>query len=115
MLTRAELIDHSGHGSVRRDAGSFYINAGASVRGSLTAAGIVAIDLDGRLVEGTAAPPLEFPLHAEIYRARPDVHAVLHTHPKWSTLLTMVGRPFQPVYPQGTLLGDVPVPDPRCR
>ena len=111
MLTHAELIDYSGHGSARRDAGSFYINAGASVRGSLTAADIVAVDLDGRLVEGTAAPPLEFPLHAEIYRARPDVHAVLHTHPKWSTFLTMVGTPFRPVFPQGTLLGEVPVLD----
>ncbi|HEX9369148.1 MAG TPA: class II aldolase/adducin family protein, partial [Vicinamibacterales bacterium] len=56
-------------------------------------------------------PPLELPLHAEIYRARPDVHAVLHTHPKWSTFLTMVGTPFRPVFPQGTLLGDVPVLD----
>lgn len=111
MLAHAELIDYSGHASARRDAGSFYINAGASVRGSLTAADIVAVDLDGRLVEGTAAPPLEFPLHAEIYRARPDVHAVLHTHPKWSTFLTMVGTPFRPVFPQGTLLGEVPVLD----
>jgi ribulose-5-phosphate 4-epimerase/fuculose-1-phosphate aldolase len=111
MLTQAELIDYSGHGSARRDAGSFYINSGASVRATLTAADIVAIDLDGRLCEGDAAPPLEFPLHAEIYRARPDVGAVLHTHPQWSTLLTMVGAPYQPVFPQGALLGAVPVLD----
>lgn len=111
MLTRAELIDHSGHGSVRRDGGSCYLNSGASVRGTLTRGDIVAIDFDGRLVEGTAAPPLEFPLHAEIYRARPDVHAVLHTHPRWSTFLTMVGVPFRPVFPQGSLLGEVPVLD----
>lgn len=111
MLTRAELIDYSGHGSARRGADSFYINSGASVRATLTAADIVAVDLDGGLVEGTAKPPLEFPLHAEIYRARPDVQAILHTHPKWSTLLTMVGTPFQPVFPQGALLGAVPVLD----
>jgi ribulose-5-phosphate 4-epimerase/fuculose-1-phosphate aldolase len=111
MLTQAELVDYSGHCSVRRDAGSFYINSAASVRSTLTADDIVAIDFDGGLLEGSDRPPLEFPLHAEIYRARPDVHVVMHTHPKWSTLLTMVGAPFRPVFPQGALLGDVPVLD----
>jgi L-fuculose-phosphate aldolase len=111
MLTRAELIDYSGHCSARRDADSFYINSGASIRATLTAADIVAIDLDGGLREGTAAPPFEFPLHAEIYRARPDVQVVMHTHPQWSTILTMVGAPWRPVCPQGALLGAVPVLD----
>jgi ribulose-5-phosphate 4-epimerase/fuculose-1-phosphate aldolase len=111
MLTHADLIDYSGHCSARRDAESFYINSGASIRSTLTAEDIVAVDLDGELQEGTARPPLEFPLHAEIYRARSDVRVVMHTHPKWSTLLTMVGEPFRPVFPQGALLGDVPVLD----
>jgi ribulose-5-phosphate 4-epimerase/fuculose-1-phosphate aldolase len=111
MLTHAELVDYSGHCSARRDASSFYINSGASIRATLTAVDIVAIDFDGALREGKAAPPLEFPLHAEIYRARPEVQVVMHTHPKWSTLLTMVGVPYRPVFPQGALLGDVPVFD----
>jgi ribulose-5-phosphate 4-epimerase/fuculose-1-phosphate aldolase len=109
MLARADIVDHSGHGSARRDAATFYINSGASTRGTLTAADIVAVDLDGRLVDGRERPPLEFPLHAEIYRARPDVRAVLHTHPRWSTLLTMVGAPYRVVYAQGALLAGIPV------
>jgi len=111
MLTRAEHIDWGGHGSARRDAASFFINSGASIRSALSPDDIVAIDFDGRLQQGTAKPPLEFPLHAEIYRARPDVSAIMHTHPKWSTLLSMVGAAFRPVFPQGALLGDVPVLD----
>lgn len=111
MLAAAEQIDHSGHCSLRRDAESFYINAGASIRASATIANIVAIDFDGGLVEGTELPPLEYPLHAEVYRARPDVQAVVHTHPRWSTLFTMVGMPVLPVFPQGALLGDLPVLD----
>jgi L-fuculose-phosphate aldolase len=111
MLVRAEIIDYSGHGSIRRDERSFYINSGASVRGRLAADDIVAVDLSGALVEGTARPPLEFHIHSEIYRARPEVGAVLHTHPKWSTYLTMAGVPYQPVFGQGVLLGDVPVLD----
>ncbi len=81
MLERAEIIDHNGHCSVRRDAGSFWINSGALVRGALSADDIVATDLDGELLEGEARPPLEFHIHSEIYRRRADVNAVAHTHP----------------------------------
>ena len=111
MLARAEIVDHSGHGSARRDRESFFINSGASTRGTLTADDIVAVDLDGTLVEGALNPPLEFHLHAAIYRARPDVQAVMHTHPRWSTVLTMAGAAYEVVYAQGALLGTVPVFD----
>jgi L-ribulose-5-phosphate 4-epimerase len=111
MLERAAIVDHSGHGSVRRDATSFYVNSAASARGALTIDDIVAVDLDGQLIEGSARPPLEFHIHTEIYRARPDVQAIMHTHPRWSTLLTMVGAPYQVVYAQGALLGDIALVD----
>jgi len=111
MLEKAGYIDHNGHCSARRDANSFYINSGASVRGSLAVDDIVSVDLAGNLVEGTAKPPLEYHIHSEIYRARPDVNAVMHTHPQWSTFLSMVGEKYRPVYAQGVLLGDMPVMD----
>ena len=111
MLERAGIIDHNGHCSARRDASSFYVNSGASVRGALTTADIVAVDLDGHLIEGTARPPLEFHIHSEIYRARADVNSVMHTHPQWSTFLTMAGVGYQAVYAQGVLLGDIPLLD----
>jgi L-fuculose-phosphate aldolase len=109
MLARAEIVDHSGHASARRNERSFYINSAASSRLTLSANDIVAIDLDGNLVEGEARPPFEFYIHAEIYRRRHDVSAVMHTHPRWSTLLTMVGARYRVVYAQGALLRDVPV------
>ena len=45
MLEHAEYIDHNGHCSVRRDANSFYINSGASMRLAL-------FDLDNTLLAG---------------------------------------------------------------
>ena len=111
MLARADIVDHSGHASARRDGESFYINSAASARGALTTGDIVTIDLDGNLVEGSARPPFEFHIHSEIYRARHDAHAVVHTHPRWSTFLTMVGAPYRAVYAQGALLGDIPLLD----
>ena len=111
MLARAEIVDHSGHGSARRDSASFYINSAASARGTLTADDIVAVDLDGNLIEGSSRPPLEFHIHSEIYRVRPDVQAVMHTHPRWSTFLTMVGARYRAVYAQGSLIGEIPLFD----
>jgi len=111
MLERAGIIDHNGHCSARRDAGSFYINSGAAVRGALSCDDIVTVDLNGALMEGALKPPLEFHIHSEVYRARPDVNAVMHTHPQWSTFLTMAGVPYKPVYAQGVLLGEMPLMD----
>ena len=111
MLASADIIDHSGHGSARRDGESFYINSASSTRRVLTPDDLVAVDLDGNVIEGSARPPFEFHIHAEIYRVRPDVHAVMHTHPRWSTFLTMVGAKYRPVSGQGALLGSVPLLD----
>jgi L-fuculose-phosphate aldolase len=110
MLERAEIIDFNGHFSWRVPGKEqMLINSGASVRSALTADDIVLIDFDGQLVEGEAAPPMEFHIHSEIYRARPDVGAVVHTHPLWSTLFSMAGVPVQPVIMQAAVLGPIGV------
>jgi L-fuculose-phosphate aldolase len=70
---------------------------------------LVEIDLAGTRLRGEESPPMEYHIHAEIYRARPDVGAIVHAHPTWSTVLTIGGHRLKPVYAQGTLLGDVPV------
>ena len=81
------------------------------MRGALSEADIIAIDMDGKPLDGNVPPPLEFHLHTEIYRARPDVNAIVHTHPRWSTYLSMTGTSYKPVYAQGVLLGDIPLFD----
>jgi L-ribulose-5-phosphate 4-epimerase len=108
MMERAQIIDFNGHFSARL-AGTEHmlINSGASVRSALTAADIVTIDMDGNLVDGDAVPPMEFHIHAEIYRRRADVNAVVHTHPLWSTLFSMVGQPVLPVIMQAAVLGKI--------
>jgi ribulose-5-phosphate 4-epimerase/fuculose-1-phosphate aldolase len=87
------------------------INIGSCQRSRLTVGDICTIDMEGNVIEGNGKPPLEFHLHAGIYRARADVKAVVHAHPKWSTFLTMVGESYQPVYAQGSLVYPMPVLD----
>lgn len=111
MLEQSDIIDYNGHASIRAGEGRMYINIGSCQRSMLTVADICTIDMEGNVLEGNGKPPLEFHLHAGIYRARPDVTAVVHAHPKWSTFLTMVGRGYQPVYAQGSLVYPMPVLD----
>lgn len=111
MLEHQEIIDYNGHASIRLDDGRLLINAGNCQRSRLSVDDICTIDLDGQVEAGRGKPPLEFHLHAGIYRARPDVRAVVHAHPRWSTVLTMAGKPYLPVYAQGSLVHPVPVLD----
>jgi L-fuculose-phosphate aldolase len=111
MLEQADIIDYNGHVSARVGDNRVLINIGSCQRSALTVDDICAIDLEGKLIEGKANPPLECHLHCGIYRARNDVKAVVHAHSKWTTFLTMVGAKYLPVYAQGSLLYPVPVLD----
>jgi L-fuculose-phosphate aldolase len=112
MLEHEGIIDYNGHASIRLDEHHMLINTGACRRSQLTADDICTIDMDGQVVDAAPGkPPLEFHLHAGIYRARADVKAVVHAHPKWSTYLTMAGKAYAPVYAQGSLVHPVPVLD----
>jgi len=58
---------------------------------------IVVVDEEGKRVEGKSVPSAELPLHAAVYRARPDVGAVIHAHPPMSSATSVVGRPIPPI------------------
>lgn len=111
MLESSDIIDYNGHASTRAGEGRMYINIGTCQRSQLTTDDICTIDFDGNVLEGNGKPPLEFHLHAGIYKARGDVEAIVHAHPKWSTFLTMVGESYEPVYAQGTLVYPMPILD----
>lgn len=109
MMERAEVIDFNGHMSCRLPgSANILINSGKSVRSALAPADIIEIDLDGQpAAPEKTAPPMEFHLHAAIYRARPDVNAVAHTHPLWSTLFSSAGVAVEPVTMQAAVMGPV--------
>ena len=111
MLEKGDVIDYNGHCSTRIADDRILINIGSCQRSLATADDICTIDMEGNLIEGRAKPPLEFHLHTGIYRARPDVRAIVHAHPRWSTFLTMVGEPYRPVYAQGSIIYPVPLLD----
>jgi len=58
---------------------------------------VVACDLDARQLEGKRALHHEMPIHTEIYRRRPDVTCVVHTHPFHTAAYASADAEFQMV------------------
>lgn len=90
-----------GHVSLRLPDGRVLMRCrGPQERGLLftTADDIRLVDLDdsGDVGEGYRLPN-EYPIHAEILRARPDVASVVHAHPVNTVITALADRPLRPV------------------
>jgi len=75
-----------GHVSARDSARVLMKRKGLGLE-EVTPRDVLTLDLEGRKVAGDGIVHLEAPLHTEVYKARPDVGAVIHTHPVYSTAL----------------------------
>ncbi len=64
---------------------------------SLTPEDIALVDLDGRTTWGEKSPSVDTATHLYIYRHRPDVNGVVHTHSNYATAFAALGEPI-PVY-----------------
>lgn len=60
---------------------------------SMASGDIVLMRLDGTVLEPGHKPSSEWRLHAEIYKARLDVNAVVHTHSPYATSFAVAGLP----------------------
>tara|TARA_R110002072_G_scaffold302710_2_gene487733 strand:+ start:297953 stop:299242 length:1290 start_codon:yes stop_codon:yes gene_type:complete len=69
-----------GNLSIREESGDIWISPARVDKGNLTRNDIVCVKPDGS-VEGPHRPSSEFPFHKAIYKARPDLQAIVHAHP----------------------------------
>jgi ribulose-5-phosphate 4-epimerase/fuculose-1-phosphate aldolase len=103
ILAREGLVSGVlGHVSARDSDSSVLIRCrGPQERGVglTTAEDIRAIDLDGHPVEELSGwqPPKELWIHTELYRARPEVSAVVHAHPTAALLCGLAELTPRPV------------------
>jgi len=89
-----------GNISVREPNGDVWITPARVDKGSLHREDIVRIFPDGSR-EGIHAPSSEYPFHLGIYKARPDVRAVIHAHPGSLVSFSICGQvPDTRVFPQ---------------
>lgn len=91
-LVKIDLIRiSSGNVSTRLPDGNIAITPSGVLYATMKPEDIVVMDLDNQLVEGEYKPSSEKQLHSEIYKARPDVGAVVHTHSRYSIAFAAVG------------------------
>jgi ribulose-5-phosphate 4-epimerase/fuculose-1-phosphate aldolase len=117
ILAHQGVLDAFGHVSVRhpeRD-GEFLISRSCAPE-LVDLDDIITMRLDGSITEGEGAKPyLEVSIHAEIYRARPDVRAIVHSHAPSVIPFGIVEQPLRPVYHMaGFLAKGAPVFDIRA-
>lgn len=112
-------LSHQGHFSgtggniaLRIDAEHIAVTPSATDYLTMTDDDVCVLRLaDLRQVEGTKSPTVESGLHAQVLRARPDVHASVHTHQPVASACALLGQPLQvPPGPLRRLLGEhIPV------
>lgn len=78
----------------RRTARGFVITPSGLPYAGLTADDLVEVALDGTTVAGQRRPSSEWRLHADIYAARGDAQAIVHTHSPHATALSCARRPI---------------------
>lgn len=99
-----------GHASARVPGEERVLMKGAGLGlEEVTAADVVEIDLDGTQVAGRGRRHSEYPIHTELYRARPYVAAVVHTHPPHAVALGATGATIEAVGHEGALFVGTPV------
>jgi HCOMODA/2-hydroxy-3-carboxy-muconic semialdehyde decarboxylase len=108
-LASLSVLDAFGHVSMRdpRDPRRYLISRSIAPE-SVDAADIIALDLDSRAVHAEDEDKLLYRerfIHGEIYKARPDVNAVVHSHSPTVVPFTVTRRKLQPLLHNAGFLG----------
>ncbi|MPS26050.1 MAG: class II aldolase/adducin family protein [Alcaligenaceae bacterium] len=117
VLAKYNVLDGFGHVSVRHPERPGHFLLSRSLAPELvTAADIMEFDAESEPMAGeTRTPYLERYIHGEIYRARPDVNAVVHSHSPSVIPFASSSVRLRPIYHMaGFLSGGAPVFDIRC-
>jgi ribulose-5-phosphate 4-epimerase/fuculose-1-phosphate aldolase len=64
---------------------------------------VLLVSWHGEVLEGTGRRHVEFPIHTEVMRARPEVGAVIHTHSPSAVALGALGVPLRPISHEANL------------
>ncbi|HEY7657993.1 MAG TPA: class II aldolase/adducin family protein [Burkholderiales bacterium] len=107
ILFKEGVVDGFGHVSVRdeRDPERFLLSRSIAPA-TVTARDVMEFGMDGEPINPRGRRPyLERYIHSEIYRARPDVVAVVHSHSPSLIPFGITGTPLKPVFHMSGFLG----------
>lgn len=108
ILYRQGVVDGFGHVSARHDRSpDHFLLSRNMAPGLVRRDDVVTFDLEGAALDaGGRRVYLERFIHAEIYRVRPDVQAVVHSHSPSVIPFGVTQQPLRPVFHMCGFLGD---------
>jgi L-fuculose-phosphate aldolase len=99
IVAKGLVVGPGGNISVRRGK-VVYISASGYAFDEATEDVYVGVDIEsGELVDGTKKPSSEVLMHLACYRKRPDIQAVVHTHPPLAIGVASSGQKLEPMFP----------------
>lgn len=95
-IFRAGLVTmHSGNASgIDRARGVVIIKPSGIDYETMRPSDLVLTDLGGRKVKGKWKPSVDLPHHLYIYKHRPEIGGIIHTHSNYATSFALLGRPI---------------------
>lgn len=108
MWQRGFVANHDGNVTVKIDDG-FLATPTAIGKADIIPEIILTLNAEGQKVAGPGKPFSEMQLHLAAYRARPDVGAVVHAHPPYSTARGVCNKPLDNLFmPEAIVsIGDI--------
>lgn len=88
---------YSGNVSARAGPNAYLITPSGVRKAEVKPEDLLLVDGEERVIEGAGKPSVELPLHLAVYRARLDVGAIIHAHPIYATVLSVLRLDLEPV------------------
>jgi len=98
LYDRGYVAANDGNISVLAGKDRLVITPSGVSKGRMTPDMLLVTDLEGRVLEGNRHPSSEGKMHLAVYRARPDVRAVVHAHPPVSTAFAVCRQGLETPY-----------------
>lgn len=93
-----------GHVSVRGvDGRGVWMKATGWGLEEITADRVQLVGWEGEVLAGEGRRHIEFPIHTEIMRARPDVNSVVHVHAPYAVAFAALVQPLRPISHEGAI------------
>ena len=91
MVERGYLLGTVGNLSARADGTDLVVITPTSLPyDTRTEEDLVVVNLNGEIVSGKHQPSIECSMHLGVYRARPELRALVHTHSKYATTVSLI-------------------------
>jgi L-fuculose-phosphate aldolase len=111
IYAKGFVAANDGNFSTRISADEVLITPTGVSKGYLSPDQLIKVNISGEQLEGYLKPSSELSFHLKVYEIRPDVQAVVHAHPPFSTAFAVAGMPLDDmILPEAIVsLGCIPL------